>query len=834
MAGAAGRSHRSILGYVVLLGTLWGAIILTASWTPHWGVDVLAGTRVVVTPQSTESPEDLRATADELEARARAAGAAAAEARVRSDGAIQIAVPGAPETRVLDALRASGEIALRTVDGGLPPEPVADEPEAERDEPDADADGASEFEFESEGQEGAGLPGGIANEPPADPEIPICPLGEQVAPDALVAAACGPVGGVYALGPVVLTGADIDAAQAVLVDGVWGVELQVNVDSVQLGALLDGLAQRDEVDGARAEPAVPEQADDGADDGADAGGAGDAGSTGDGSEDAAGEEETPAPARLALVIDGDLVLVAPTPPAAERSDQRLLLLGGLDQPDTAGVAERVDAGALPTPVASVDVIRLGSVLGPDEGARGTAAAGAALLFALLAVVVGLRRRGVLIAAASAAGAALCAPLVLLVDQVVGLPLGLPVALTGLGALGVLPMLAGAILAVADREDAGRTPSTAARVAGAEVWRRWWPPVAAGAVGAVGVRVAFGGEVGDVAAMLATVLVGCLLTARLVVVPLAVMLAPEPRSPVVSSGEVAGATDATRDRGEVDDSPRSISSERPGAIAAIVVCALLVVATAGLLMRGIAADPAFTAGEEHSVVVAGDPVDAREDLRDAVAGAGVTASSVRASGPDRVLVTTPRLSDTERADLTAGLDDVDQVRAPVASVEFEAAGSQRDWLLGGLVLALALLVGVTAAEWTRASPLRRAPALLAAVVLAPVIGLGAGSWFSLTWAPATLAALACITVVGVVAQATLGSRDHRGTAGAATRALVALTIVAPTAAVVVAAASVRAPFVLLLVGTVAAWGLAVVGSATRSTARHVPSDEAVEPDRVVTR
>lgn len=833
MAGAAGRSHRAIVGYVVLLATLLGVIALTASWAPRWGVDVLAGTRIVVMPQGSASGDDLRATADELEARARAAGASGAQARVRSDDAIQIAVPGAPDERVIEALRTTGEIAVRLVLAGPPPfveEP--EEPDDAEPEPGAPGEGSEPGadDVPEDSQEGAGLPGGVANDPPVEPEIPICPLPDTIDAAALTGVACGPVGGQYVLGPVLLTGADIASARAIVVDGVWGLDLDLALGGGRTGAtaaVLEGLAARDAIDAERAEAiaARPTEEPGGSEN------PGDPGDSGEPGEPDAGEGSTgQAPlrqARLALVIDGDVVIVAPTPPTAQPGDAAsataavedgFVLLGGLDQPTSSALAERVDAGALPTPVASVEAIRLGSTLGPDEGGRGALAAGLGLLAALVLSVVLVRRRGALLAASTVAGVALSVPLVQLADQVVGLPLGLPVALTGLGSSGVLPLLGWAVAAVTEREREGRTPDLAARVAGAEVWRCWWPPVSAAAVGAIGVRALLGGEVGDVATMLATVLFACLIVGRLVTLPLAVMLAErEPHRRLVGA-----ATERPAERG------------RRGPIAALLISALLVAATAGLLVRGIAADPAFTAGEEHSVVVTGAPVDARDAVRDAASAAGVSASSVRASGENRVLLATPRLDDAERADLVAALADIAAVSAPVASVELEAAGSGRSWILGGLILGVALVVGVAAAGLLRASPARRAPAMLAAVALAAVIGLGAASWVGLTWSPAALAALACVTVLGVVAQATLEHRhaDHRIAVAAA------LMVLLPVAAVVALAPSVRAPFTLLLVGGIAALGLATVagdlpvGSPRRE--RSSATDSGADSDRIAAR
>lgn len=787
MAGAVDRSHRPVVLYLVLLGTLVGVVALTASWVPRWGVDVLAGSRVVVVPVDADvSDADLRATAAELQRRARAAGASGAEARVRSDGLVQVSMPGAPDARVLDALRATGEVTVRLVLGGVAP-PVVEESPADpggagdpddpddpddADEPARPDDGVpddGEGEVPEDGA-GAGLPGGVANDPPVEPTVPACPqVAGMPVPEVdgeLPELVCGPFGGAWVAGPALVTGADVTGARAVVQDGVWGVDLGLSgTAAARLAPVLADVGRRD--DALLDAQATPAPGTDAADASADPG-------------DETTDPEGLGPVRLVLELDDDVVLVAPLPADRDLSGDRLLLRGGLEQPDTEAVAGRVEDGALPTAVGRVDVIRLGSTLDADEGTRGAVAAVAAAFAALLGALLLLRRRAHPLLASTVGAAALVVPLGLLAEQVAGLPLGLPVAVAALVGGGVLPVLVWS----ASARVAGAPTREAVRRAGEAAWRRWWPPVAAAAVGAAAVRVVEGGQVGDVGTTLVVVLVSCLVAGRLLALPLAVLGAP------------GAAT--------VEPAPSPAPRFGPRRVAAGALAAVLLAGVTGLLVRGVVGDPAFTAGEEHAVVVVDDPVDARGDLRDAAREAGVTVSSVRASGPDTVLLTTPRLEPAERERLVASLGAVAKVRGPVASVGFEAAGSGRSWLVGGLLLGVTALVGAALAG-PPSRAVRRVVAALGVAAAAAVGGAGTAAWFDLTVSPAALTALASALVVGVAAAASL---DQRSRPTAVARAAV-VTVLGPLAAVVVVAPSVRAPFVLALAALVAALGAAVL-------------------------
>lgn len=823
MSGTVDRSHRPVVCFLVLLSTLLGVVALTASWSPRWGVDVLAGTRVVVTPADPDADvADLRATAAELERRAQAAGAPGAEARVRSDGAVQVALPGRPDADVLAALRSTGEATLRLVLGGTPPPALPDDTA----EPGSDGAGAGADDEPAPGTDPVdppGLPGGVANDPPVEPAVPVCPDAtawpgaSSLAGASMPELVCGPLGGTYVVGPVLLDGSEVTGAGAIVEDGTWAVDL--DLDPAAAAALADVL----DVVGAADDEAAAAREDGAERNGAEGNGAREGGTEdeadGAADEQADGTAEESAgpvgPARLALELDGEVALVAPLPPDRDLSDDGLLLLGGLDQPTTEALARRVADGALPAAVASVDVIELGSTLDPDEGTRGAVAALLAVLAALAAAASVLRRRALPLVAASVAAGALVVPLALLADQVAGLPLGLPVTVAAAVGWCVLPVLMWSAAArrpvPAERpaqhpaeHPAGRPgaedPRAVVRASGRAAWRRWWPPVLGTAVGGGLVRLVEGGPVGDVGTMVATVLVACLAAGALVGLPVAVMTA-----------------DAVRPRSARD--PRAFGGRRA---AAALLVALVVAGAAGLLVRGVAADPAFTAGEEHAAVVAVDPVDARASLRGAAREAGVVVSSVRASGPDTVLLTTPRLTDAERARLTAALAAQPDVRGPVASVGIEAAGSGRSWIVGGLLLAATTAVGVLLSGGRR-RVVRRSLTASAGAAVAAGSGLGVGAWWGLTWSPATLVATATACGVAAVAAAAL---DERPLPTRLAPAALVLALV-PSGAVALVAPSVRAPFVTGLAALAAGLCVAVVSG--RAPAATGPSGTDVETD-----
>ncbi|MDT9592513.1 hypothetical protein RDV89_05505 [Nocardioides zeae] len=778
-----GRLPRGVVLYVVLIATALGVVALTASWTPRWGVDVLAGTRVVVTPAATDaSRADLESTADSLEQRAHAAGAPGAAARVRSDGALSVSLPGQPDGRVLDALRATGRVEVRLVLAGSTPPPVVLDEEDVTGGSGGDRDGADEVPGADDEQDetgepapGAGLPGGVAVDPPVEPVVPACPVpGRSVDVDGVVVA-CGPQGGSFVLGTVLAAEGDVTGAEAVLEEGLWGVRLHLGADAATRlagaaalveahdGPLLAARQARSDA-GARAETA-----------------------------DEGGEDEPTRPAlepvRLALTVDDELVLVSPNlptaagdagggadgaggdavpalPDAGSSEPGTVVLLGALDQEETSVVAARAAEGSLPVEVATVDVVRLGSTLGPDEGARGAVAGLLAGALGLLAALGALRRRALPLVATATGTALASVPGVLLVDQVVGLPLGLPVAVAG--------MVAGAAALV--------VPAV-----GREAWPLWWPVVATSALGGLAVRVVVGGEPGDVGTMLATVLACALVTVRLVTLPLLDLPAPT-AGPRTSGG---GA--------DIDIDTDTGRRRSAGVVAGAV---LVAAAVAGVLLPGVAADPAFVAGDEHAVTVDTEPAAARAALRDAVVDAGITVSSVRTAGPDTVLLTTPRLDEADRATLAAALAEVEGVAAPVGTVGVRAAGDGDEWTRAALVLGAALLVGVATAA-ARAARDGRRPAgavalrALAGVLLAPLVGVGLAAWAGLTWSPAAVAALGA---VAVVAAATLAPRAGvRSPDDGGVRLVAALAAVLPLLAVAVAAPSVRPVFLLAAVG-----------------------------------
>ncbi|MDN7121759.1 hypothetical protein INN71_10205 [Nocardioides sp. ChNu-153] len=845
MAGGRATTHgRAVVLHVLLVATALGVVALTASWAPRWGVDVLAGTRVVVVPTAEESSADaLDATAEVLETRARDAGAPGATARRRSDGALLVTLPGRPDDRVLDALRSTGQVGLRAVVARGDDAPTGT----------GTATGSADG-----GVDAAGLPttgdSAVAWTRSPDPTwaaaLPSYRCGDDTGP---VAAdqpllACDAAGGTYLLGPALAAGDTVDGAAAELREAPAGEPGGAEAPGGAEGEVPDGPAPDDapadrvpgdDVPADPADPADPaapgdpgaEFGDDPADGNFVPGGeepvldggrwgvrveldpgaadgvatlvaltvppdAPDAPDAPDGPDGP--QADVP---QVALTIDGDVVAVSDL----TEPDDGAVLVGRLDQPEAEAAAERVRAGALPVAVDHVDVIRLGSTLDRDEGAHGALGAGVGLLVAALAVGALARRRAVLPLVATAGTAALVAPLLLLADQVVGLPLTLPVAVAVAGTLPVVPLLAAGVQVAGEREAPGRTPAAAAERGGAEAWRRWWPCVAAGVVGAGAVRLVAGGELGDVAVAVGVVLAAALVSGLLLVRPLAVVLA-ERRGAAHLPGATTPATTPATSR-----FPRPASARR---VVAGLLVAAAVVAAAGLALRGVASDPAFTTGEEHLVAVVGDPVDARSAVRDAARGSGVPVSSVRTAGDGAVLVTTPRLTTAERTALTADLAALPVTEdAGVSSAGFRAAGSPLAWVGAGALVLVALLAGLALTRGLLAWSLRAVGVVVAATALALLTGTGLAAWAGVTASPATLAALLAVAVTAVVAHvAVVAGREvddwWRRYVEAAALALL------PLLGVVLAAPSVRGPFLVVAGGLLVATTTALLLAPTR--------------------
>lgn len=844
MSAVASRGSRGAVLYALLLLTTIGLLLLTATWTPRWGVDVLAGTRVVVTPADPDASDaDLDATAAELQARARAAGAPGATVRRGGDGAFLVALPGRPDERVLDALRSNDQVALRGVAAvgltlpSLPPPPSgAPTPAPTTDLP--TPDGAAEDWTLAPGPAWSAALAALRCDDPATAAA----LAEQDADPRRPLLACDTTGVPLLLGPALATGTAVDDARAELDTGTWAVDLDLEPAAAgSVAAAVEDLmplAEERVAVAAEDEPAEPSSAPD--DDQA------------EGSVDPEDDERPPLRV-LAVTLDADLAAVGdaridlPTAPDGEEGaadpddqddqDERDAPDGAeggagavvavadptLDQRSAADVATRVRDGALPAAVGSVAEVRLGSTLDRDEGSHAAVAALLGLLGAVLVALALLRRRAVLPVAAVVGTGALAAPGLLVADQVLGLALSLPVAVATLGTLGVASLLAVGILVVQERELPGRTPSSAASRAGAEVWRRWWPPVAAGVLGAGLVRLSAGDLVGDVAVAVGTVLLAALVTGGTLVRSGAVLLAGGAGDDAVAPAPAVPSTPGAASTA----SPPGASRPTPVVLAALALVGL--VAVTGLVVRGVASDPAFTAGEEHLVTVSGDPVDARGAVRDAARDAGVPVSSLRDAGERTVLLTTPTLTDAERFDLVGALRAVPVVTGPVTTGGFDAAGSTRAWQVGAALLALALLGGVVLGRRLIAAPLRLVPVVLAATAVDLLLGLGLASWVGVTWSPATLAALGVVAVVGVTTHLAVVADRASGARLAPRYVAGSLLHLLPLAAVVVAAPSVRGPFAVVPAGLAVALTSALcLTAAAAGTQVPAPGGRAAVP------
>ncbi|MDR6176356.1 preprotein translocase subunit SecD [Nocardioides zeae] len=834
MSAVASRGSRGAVLYALLLLTTIGLLLLTATWTPRWGVDVLAGTRVVVTPADPDATDaDLDATAAELQSRARAAGAPGATVRRGSDGSFLVALPGRPDDRVLDALRSNDQVALRGVAAvgltlpSLPPPPSGAPiapPTADLATPDGSAAAWTLAPDD-------GWPAALAALRCDDPATAGM-LAQQDADPRRPLLACDPTGVPLLLGPALVTGTAVDDARAELDAGTWAVDLDLEPGAAAIVAaavteLMPVAEQRvavaaeDEPDGSTGSEGSEES---GAPD-----------DEGDGSD----QDEGPPLRVLAVTLDADLAAVGDAgvggladPDGGDGGDGEDGATGTspegvvavadptLDQRSAADVATRVRDGALPAAVDEVSVVRLGSTLDRDEGSHAAVAALVGLLGAVLAALALLRRRALLPVAAVVGTGALAAPGLLVADQVVGLALSLPVVVATLGALGVAPLLAIGILVVQERELPGRTPESAAARAGAEVWRRWWPSVAAGVVGAALVRTSAGDLVGDVAVAVGTVLLAALVTGRTLVRSGAVLLAG-----AAGEGRAAAAPTASA-------TTPPAGTARPAPLVLAALAAVGLVAISGLVVRGVASDPAFTAGEEHLVTVSGDPVDARGAVRDAARDAGVAVSSLRDAGESTVLLTTPTLTDAERADLVGAVGAVPEVTGPVTTSRFDAAGSTRAWQVGAALLGLALLGGVVLGRRLVAAPVRLVPVVLAATAVDLLLGLGLASWVGVTWSPATLAGLGVVAVVGVTTHLAVVADRASGARLAPRYVAGSLLHLLPLAAVVVAAPSVRGPFAVVLAGLAVALtsALCLTAAAAGAAAAAPGGTPAVPPSR----
>ncbi|WP_028473473.1 SecDF P1 head subdomain-containing protein [Nocardioides alkalitolerans] len=387
MPGPGGRAGRELALYVVLLGMAVGLVALTASWTPRWGVDVLAGTRVTLQPtEPGASRDDLDATARALEERASDAGTAGLDVRPRSDGSLVVTLPGTPDPRVVELLAAAGEVEVRGVVRQL----SAGERTAARDDG-AAVDPAALRETLT-GPPRDAVDWAESPDPAWVAALASYDCATPVTADASAPSfSCDAAGTAYLLGPAVATGGDVVDVRSTLDPGAWTVELDLRAAAADdLDDLMMSLAATD-----------------------------------------AG--------RVALVVDTEVVTTTVVRGPLEGST--IGFGTNLDQRASQDLAARVEAGSLPVAVGAVDVARLGPTLYRGEGDRGALAAGAGLLAAIVAGLLLARRRALLPVAALLGTAALAAPVALVVDQAVGLPVSLAVLVVAAAAVAVAPVVA---------------------------------------------------------------------------------------------------------------------------------------------------------------------------------------------------------------------------------------------------------------------------------------------------------------------------------------------------------------------------------------------------------
>lgn len=239
------RSSRSLIGLALIIVAVFGSIfagtkLSDAEWTPKLALDLEGGTQIILTPVTLNNEkvtsEDINQAIAIIRQRVDSSGVAEAEITSQGGTNIVVALPGNPSQETLDLVRESAQMQFRPVlyfGSGAGTDPVTVDPSggptAEPTlEPTAEpTDGATEAPEAANPSDFAQVTPELMAKFDAlncfDPAN-LTGGGTQNPDEAIVA--CSDDGSMkYILGPMELTGSDIDSASS---------GLQVNSQGVQL------------------------------------------------------------------------------------------------------------------------------------------------------------------------------------------------------------------------------------------------------------------------------------------------------------------------------------------------------------------------------------------------------------------------------------------------------------------------------------------------------------------------------------------------------------------------------------------------------------------------
>lgn len=245
---AAGRALAWLAALVVGLTAILGIGVATgqAGWAPKLALDLEGGTQMVLAPQTASgeqaTPEQLAQAVEIIRQRVDGSGVAEAEVATQGDQNVVVSLPGVPDEDTRRLIQASADLQFRPVLQSAPGEPTPEEQLLPKDQfpaPSAEPVDAYDPNW---------LTPDLADEfqradctVPRDPNAPRMP--EDRAVVACQPAEETPAGTApaikYVLGPVVVSGTEVDGAQPGLAQTSSGVstnEWGVNVDFTDAGA----------------------------------------------------------------------------------------------------------------------------------------------------------------------------------------------------------------------------------------------------------------------------------------------------------------------------------------------------------------------------------------------------------------------------------------------------------------------------------------------------------------------------------------------------------------------------------------------------------------------
>lgn len=373
--------------------------------------------------------------------------------------------------------------------------------------------------------------------------------------------------------------------------------------------------------------------------------------------------------RVAIVLDGEVIS---SPPVAESvgcnsgiGGNKTQITGSFTFDEAKSLAVLIEGGALPLPVEVIENRTVGPTLGKEAIEASWKAALFGLILTALFITVVYRLVG-FVATVALTSYALIAYAILV----------------GLGSTLTLPGLAGFVLAIGlaidanvlvferAREEYAEHPSAGLKRALMIGFNKAWTAIidsnmttllaaallfllASGPVKGFGVTL----TIGVVASMISALVIARVLTEITVQIPF-----------VRNRPKLTGLSDVGRVRLWLEERNPDLMSRRRtwlGISGALVVVALL-----GMVTQGLNLGVEFTGGRQLEYTTT-EKVSV-DKARDAVADAGFPTATVQAADNDKISVRTGKLSDAERDDIAAALEEVGGGATKVRDEEISAS------------------------------------------------------------------------------------------------------------------------------------------------------------------